>query len=276
MNYSRNMTPHRNNIKQMLREQLLKEKGEYFEPTIPDQEQKKHTVAYEGRNVIWYGDPEQMIVVHKDDIEEMWGNIYYEDKMEEVVQLVTDHEDMVEFEVPYAHGNVVELVDIEEEQRSEIEGGFEIDYDGKERPASTGSEELDAYIAHENLQESDIAEFEMMSDRELVDFINKNKLSIAKGRTNENALKEKIKELVANIDIGIDEDDEEAIEAFIEYEKWAKEAVENNEGDLGEFRVQLRDGHHRVMGSIKAGEERVAVNLDKDDIKRFKGYYNKL
>lgn len=270
------MIPHHNNIKKILREVLLKERGEYFNPTIPDQGQKKHTVTYEGRNVIWYGDPEQMIVVHKDDVEGMWGNIYDEDKMEEVVQLVTGHEDVVEFEAPYAHGNVVELVDIEEEQRSEIEGRFKIDYDGKEEAVSTGHEELDAYIAHEDLQESDIVEFEIMGEPELIDFLNKNKLSIARGGMDENTLKEKIKELVTNIDIGIDEDDEEGIKTFIEYEKWAKEAVENNEGDLGEFRVQLRDGHHRVMGSIKAGEERVAVNLDEDDIKRFKGYYNKI
>jgi hypothetical protein len=30
------------------------------------------------------------------------------------------------------------------------------------------------------------------------------------------------------------------------------------------------------MGAIKAGEDYVCLNLEKDDIKRFKGYYNKV
>ena len=38
---------------------------------------------------------------------------------------------------------------------------------------------------------------------------------------------------------------------------------------MGEFRIQLRDGHHRVMGAIEAGEQYICVNLDKDDVKKF-------
>jgi len=55
-----------------------------------------------------------------------------------------------------------------------------------------------------------------------------------------------------------------------------KEAKESSSGDLGKFTVQLRDGHHRVMGAIKAGEEFVCLNLAKDDIDTFKGHYKKV
>lgn len=42
----------------------------YFTPTI-DEDVKKLSNRYIGRNVTWYGDPDQMIVVNKEQIEGM-------------------------------------------------------------------------------------------------------------------------------------------------------------------------------------------------------------
>ena len=71
-------------------------------------------------------------------------------------------------------------------------------------------------------------------------------------------------------------EDFEALQQFLEYEDKVREAVQNQEGDIGTFIVQLRDGHHRVMGSIKAGEQKVCVNLDKESLEKYKGYYNRV
>ena len=70
----------RGQIKTLLREALLNEE-QYFNATIPD-EDKQHASRYFGNNVIWYGYPEQMIVVHKDDVDGMFGNEYDQDKMD--------------------------------------------------------------------------------------------------------------------------------------------------------------------------------------------------
>ena len=63
---------------------------------------------------------------------------------------------------------------------------------------------------------------------------------------------------------------------FINLENGIKQSVENKDGDLGKFMVQLRDGHHRVMAAIESGEQYVCLNLAKDDINKFKGYYDKV
>ena len=47
-------------------------------------------------------------------------------------------------------------------------------------------------------------------------------------------------------------------------------------GDIGNFDVQLRDGHHRVMGAIAAGEQHVCVNLAKEQLGQFDQYINRV
>ena len=51
-------------------------------------------------------------------------------------------------------------------------------------------------------------------------------------------------------------------------------AEADGNGDFDRFKVQLRDGHHRVFAAFAAGERYVCVDLIPEDIIKFKGYYN--
>jgi hypothetical protein len=251
-------------IKKLLRESLLGEE-DYYDVKLPD-DVKRLSHRYEGRNVVWYGDPDQMIVIHKDQVEGMWGNVYNPEKLQFVVDMINNSDEKVEFECSYGIGDVITLTDIVEEQTSNIEGSFNIDYDGKERPATTGNDELDIYLGTENLDEFDgLADY--VSDSDVFDVFNQNKIFIALGKVSVEELKREYFEIT---------DDEEGLNKFLEYENMVKYANENKSGDLGKFMVQLRDGHHRVMGSIKAGEDYVCVNIPKEQIEKFKGYYKKV
>jgi hypothetical protein len=128
-------------IKKLLREFASGLNEDYFDATLPDNI-KRLSNRYIGRGVTWYGDPNQMIVIHKDYVDGMWGNIYDSDKLNYVVE-------------------------------------------------------------------------------------------------------------------------------FIDMEESLKYTVDNEFGNIGDFRIQLRDGHHRVMGAIEAGENYICVNLDKDDVKLY-------
>jgi hypothetical protein len=48
-----------------------------------------------------------------------------------------------------------------------------------------------------------------------------------------------------------------------------KDAQANDEGDFNKFKVQLRDGHHRVFAAFN--ERYVCVDLVDDGIKKYKG-----
>jgi len=56
--------------------------------------------------------------------------------------------------------------------------------------------------------------------------------------------------------------DEEYEEKKEEMEESLRDAVENNEGDLGSWAVTIRDGNHRTFGSLLAGEPYVWAILD--------------
>jgi hypothetical protein len=238
---------------------------QYYTPTISDNV-KNYSSSYAGYNVVWYGDPDQMIVVHKDNIEGMWGNIYYPEKMEYIVKMLTDYPEKVEIECSYGMGAVTNIIDIQEEQNAVAEDRFESDYDGKERAASTGSEQLDYYVGHE----IDDMNFADDIGSEAREFFMNHKLDLVNGKNSPEILKK------SYMMIGPDENEIEAFSEYIQFETALKLAQDNKEGDFNRFTVQLRDGHHRVMGAIKAGEEYVCLNLEKDDIIRFKGYYNKV
>lgn len=246
-------------IRKLLREglnRLIEE--DYFNVTLPDNI-KRLSKRYIGRGVTWYGDPEQMIVIHKDYVDGMWGNIYDMDKFNYVVELIQNSEDNVEFECSYAMGSMTTFTDIKEEQEANYNGRFEIDYEGKNRPASTGDDGLDVYVGNEDYMDE---EYGLSSD-EVIKFFDKNKFSMVEFGKSVDDLKREF------MSLDYDEDDEYAFNEFIEMEVALKEVVDNELGDIGDFRIQLRDGHHRVMGAIEAGERYVCVNLDKDDIKRF-------
>jgi len=247
-------------------EHYMEDEGEqYFTPTISN-EIKGWSHKYEGRNVVWYGDPDQMIVIHKDQIEGMFGNIYDPAKMRYIVKLISDYPEKIELECSYGIGGIIDIIDIKEEQNAVAEDRFDSDYDGKIEAASTGSEELDQY-AGKNIEDMDFA---YSVGPEALEFFENHKFDVIGERYTPEQLKEGF------MAIGPDEDEVEAFGEFINLEIALKSAKVNEEGDFNKFVVQLRDGHHRIMGAIKAGEEYVCLNLAKEDIPKFKGRYQKV
>ena len=238
---------------------------QYYNPTISDNS-KRLSSSYAGYNVMWYGDPDQMIVVHKDQVEGMWGNIYDPAKMKYMVKMLTDYPERVEIECSYGTGSVTDIRDIAEEQNAVAEDRFESDYDGKDKASSTGSKELDYYVGHE----IDDMDFAGSIGSEAREFFMNHKLDLVNGKNSPEILKK------SYMMINPDEDEVEAFGEYIQFETALKFAQDNEEGDFNKFTVQLRDGHHRVMGAIEAGEDYVCLNLERDDIIRFKGHYNKV
>lgn len=254
-------------IRKLLREGLMREE-EYFTAKLPD-DVKRLSKKYVGRGVTWYGDPDQMIVLHKSKVEGMWGNIYYPEKLEYIQDLIHNSEENVELECSYGIGSVIDITDITEEQTSYVNGEFEINYEQLSEPRSTGDEELDLYLGTEDLSEFD--EISMYVDNyDLFELYNNYKTRLGLGHSSVDEVKNKFKEM------GGTEEDIESLNKFIEFEGMIKSAIDDKEGDIGTFMVQLRDGHHRVMGAIAAGEEYICLNLAKDDINTFKGYYQKV
>jgi len=245
-------------INKLLRESINRLVEDYFDVTLPDNI-KRLSNRYVGRGVTWYGDPNQMIVIHKDYVDGMWGNIYDMDKFNHVVEMIRDGEDNVEFECSYAMGNVIGLVDVKEHQEAVYSGRFEIDYEGVTKAASTGDDVLDVYIGNEDYIDEEYGP----SSEEVSNFFKKNKYALVEGGKSVDNLKREF------LNLDYDEDDEYIFDEFIELETSLKDVVDGELGDLGDFRIQLRDGHHRVMGAIEAGERYVCINLDKDDINKY-------
>jgi hypothetical protein len=248
-------------IRKLLREGLMVE--DYFNTKLPN-DVKKLSKRYIGRNVTWYGDPAQMIVIHKDYVDGMAGNIYYDDKFDYVVDMIKNSEDNVEFECSYGLGSVISFTDILEEQEAYQNNRFEIDYEGKKKAASIGNDELDRYIGKD-----DYIELEYNPDNDVNEFFIENRFALIRDVKSLNDLANEFNNL-----FGGDEDAQYVFEEFTRIESDIKEAVDNGYGDIGEFRVQLRDGHHRVMGAIAAGEQYVCLNLVKEDVQRFSDKIN--
>jgi len=239
---------------------------EYFSPKL-SADAKRNSKKFVGKNVIWYGNPDQMIVVPAENVHGMWGNIYDPQKLEYVKDLIINSEEPVEFECSYGIGDIVELIDIKEHQESAQGDSFEIDYEGHNRPYSTGDVELDKYIGTEYMCDQDFT-YMVTSDPNVLDFFEKHKYDLINGKETVESLEKEFNSLKP------DEDEYAAFEEFINLEENLVEAFKNKTGDIGKFEVQLRDGHHRVMGAIDAGEDYICVNLEKDQIPRFQKYIN--
>lgn len=237
----------------------------YFNDKLPS-DIKKHSKKYVGDKVTWYGDSEQMIVVNSDQVHGMWGNIYDNDKFNSLVEQIKYSEENIELECSYGLGTVIDIIDIREHQQAYHNNSFDIDYEEFDNPYTIGDEELDNYLGNEDY----ISEKYQYIDDMVQEFFIKNRFDIAENLKSENDIREEFMKLIVDsddIDYSI-----EVLEEFIDIETELKESIENNEGDLNKFEVQLRDGHHRVMAAIEAGEDKVCVNLAKEDIEKFKDF----
>lgn len=215
-----------------------------------------------------------MIVIDKNHVHGMWGNIYDFEKLEYVVEMIQNAEDYVEFECSYGIGNMADIRDVAEHQNAVLQDRFESDFEGHERPYTTGDKEIDVYLGTEDLGDYPIDRYSELrssvSDPKFIQFFNAHKYDIVNGKNTEDSLTNLFNQL------GPEEEDNDVFNAFIELENRLAQVNANNQGDLNQFNVQLRDGHHRVMGAIKAGEDYVCLNLDKDSIAKFSKYIKRV
>jgi len=222
--------------------------------------------------VTWYGSPDQMIVIHKDYIDFTPENMFDDEKLEFLVDLIRDHDENVELECSYGSATVINFQDVIEEQKSVFLDEFELNYDGTVSAASIGDEDLDNYIGSLGLDQSELMQYESYDDPDLYEMLNKNRFYLIDGKSNDY-----IKEIVNNLSIEnedtLDEPlsptDYEYVRFFMEIENKIFESVKDGLGDIGTLRVTLGDGNHRVSAAIDAGENYICVNLVEEDIIKF-------
>lgn len=249
-------------LKKLLRNKLLLE---FFDVKLDDEE-KEFSNRYRGRMVDWYGYPSQMIVIHKNFVTGMWGNIYDNEKLKYVVDLLRNSEDNVEFQCSYGLGELTNFTDILEEQKSYKNGDFNLDYDGHESPSTTGYDELDDYVGTEDIEDLEFISINV-SQMEIIEFFKEHQFGLIYNQVKIEELRDKFSIL------NPDEYEIDALDEFLRLEIELFNAQLNDDGDFNNFKVQLRDGHHRVFGAIEAGENYICLNLDKESIKKFRGHY---
>jgi hypothetical protein len=246
--------------------------GEYFDNKLSEDD-KKHTATYVGRGVTWFGHPGSMVVIHKDYVDGMFGNIYDSDKLSSLTDMIKYSEDNIELECSYGYGTIVDLDDIKEHQEAVRSDRFNSDYDGIKEPLSLGDDDLDMYITDGGIEE--LLYISSIYSDEMYELFEKYKGN-TRGQSDDALIKSLFEELLGVIsDLDLEDDEaeidelkEEFVDAFTEwweYESELIQAISENRGDLGDFRIQLRDGHHRVNAAINAGENYVCVNLVEDD-----------
>lgn len=220
---------------------------------------KRMSNEYVGRGVTWYGDPEQMIVVYKDNVHGMFGNIYDPEKLQYVTDMIQNSPYNVEFECSYGTAIKVDIQNVMEHQQDVHSGDFSLNNDGYDDPYTTGDETLDQYLGNDDFFDDNGYGFYENAGN----YVKSLKTFIANGRVS-------VQQAIDGFNkLETEEGDRENFQYFLELETALRDAVANGEGDLGEISVQLRDGHHRVMGAIAAGEQYVCVNLVKEDIAEF-------
>jgi len=241
---------------------------EQFTPRL-SKDLKRGSARYEGDNVIWYGTPGKMIVIHKDQVRGMWGNIYDMEKMNDLVELINNSEEKVELGCSYGIGDTVGPVEVVEHQKALKEDRFNEDYEEFIRPDgemiiyTSGDSELDDYLGDPESFIEDL--YELEDDiKEILTGLHT--ISI----TNEQPgilIREKV-----NYD-GLSEYEQQDIDRFIEMEENFRDVIEKEKGSIGKYMVQLRDGHHRVFGAISAGETYICVDLTDMSLRNNKGKY---
>jgi len=201
-----------------IKKEILKEIGpDYeYEPISPEEIEldKNRGNFYFGRNVDWLGYKGRMFRATPYNCYPIEGNIFYEEKLERVADLIIHGEERFTFYAPYGMLSKVDYIDVKESLYND------------EDVLTTGDEEVDEYLK---------LDWEEYVDEHLyyLDPL----------------------------------DDEEEIENIQEdLQNRLENAVENNEGDLGSWRCQVRDGNHRTFGAFKAGEPYVWIIISEDQI----------
>lgn len=224
--------------------------SEYYEPIEPSRinQEKKFGNVYYGRNVAWVGYSGRMLRLNQDEIYAIEDNIFYDDKIEYFKELIEHSPDTVYLYAPYGELTVVTLQHIKES----IEYG-----DDEEEVLTTGDEDLDEYISmgkslylwshyliskdaqvhvddYLNVYDSDLSGDEIF------------KFFIEEIEDPEDLSKEDF--------AGYRKLFDEIHNLHIKMENTLKDAVDNQDGDLGSIRFQIRDGNHRARAAFESGE----------------------
>lgn len=237
-----------------------------FREKLSDDE-KLGTIKYSGRNVDWYGDPDSMIVIHKDDVFSRVDNNFYPKKLDQIEELIRNSEENVEILCSYGMGEIVTISDIMEQQTSFYNDRFYNDY-SLENPRSIGDSDLDRYLGDVDYTMDEIN----FDDEELNDYLEENLYQLD-GDVEE--MRRVFKKMTNRLSEDHPENDSEWYEDGELAEEWynhadeqvfsrieaIQNAIESKDGDLGKFVVQIRDSNHRITGAVNSGEEYVCIEL---------------
>jgi hypothetical protein len=106
----------------------------YYPPFRDDdpamQKEENH---FQGKNVTWIAEKGSTIWVDSDRVYPWWGNNFYNDKINAVVQNIQDGEGSTYFEAPYGHFTVV--------NEQILRQSIEYEGEGEYRALSTGYED---------------------------------------------------------------------------------------------------------------------------------------
>jgi hypothetical protein len=253
--------------------------SDYWSSKLPE-EKKIGTVYYVGKNITWYGEPGKMVVVPIEDVHGLFGNIYDQSKIDDLVDKIENSINNFELITSYAYANKVDWLNIREHQVDYITDYFEINNDGYDRPYSTGDEELDKYIGAPDIDDVEIFQNSSMRE-EIMQFFKDNYLCLVSGKKTVDGLKKDIEKFKKDNHLNDEEfeddyekdnveSDNSALEDFLKIEEKLLQASIDGDGDFGKISIQLRDGHHRWQAAIKVGENYMCVDLVDDDIKEYK------
>lgn len=220
--------------------------------TPPTKEELKNWDKYHGRNIVWYGRKGETMQMHKDDVYPVEGQVWDSDELREVVQYIKDADDKVNFVTGWGIPTIVDIQDIIEEQQAYYNDHFESDY-SYEEPSTLEDEDMDTYLG--NPREFVENNF-YWEDDELLDFVEENEYEVLKGHKTEEQVTQEYR------DSGIPTENDEAFDEWLQMELSIRQAIQDEDGDLGRVRMQMRDGNHRTFGAIASGEEYVFVRVD--------------
>lgn len=207
--------------------------------------------AKKGRHVTWFGPEGRMMRVYPEYVFPRSDNIFDNAKLAAISKEVRRNED-VKFECGYASVSEIDYNDVVETRRSK-ERIYEF---GMDEPWSAGWE-VDEYLDNtESTVENWATDFLSDQGEEFYDYYYDDFVHIELGYNDVDV--EDIKPV----------DEHPVALAMTEHLK-AKVAEMHNtvDGDIGQFSVQMRDGNHRVFGSLHGGEPFVYVTVSKQNVR---------
>ena len=193
---------------------------------------------YYGRNVIWDGIGGRMIRVYPENIQPIEGNIFDPDKLAAVRDGIIYAEDRVVLIAPYGTVTVIDLQDVKESIENSEYNPYEV--------LTTGDEDLDLwlvdpddFLAQEGYDPEDLKEYLADRDAYLESWSNDPIEQVEK-----------------------EEEMKDALDRKREMDRELSEAVAHQNGDLGDFRITIRDGNHRAFGALLAEEPYIYMILE--------------